>query len=163
MIEYRPFLNTDPPLIAEIWNQQPAFRSQIARMNPDLLEQHIFSKQYFDRDGMFLAVDRSNEQPKPLGFVHAAFSVTDQLNDLDHSIGIVCQLKMAPDDRQQEVGAGLLKLACQYLTDRGSTVAHVGGHFPRAPFYLGAIRRQPNPGRDGTRPSNTRRVSGRRL
>ena len=86
MIEYRPFLNTDPPLISDIWNQQPAFRSQISRMNPDLLEQHIFSKQYFDRLGMFLAVDNSGDHPKPLGFAHASFSVTDQLDDLDLSL-----------------------------------------------------------------------------
>jgi ribosomal protein S18 acetylase RimI-like enzyme len=137
VIEYRSFLNTDPPLVAEIWNQQPTFRSQISRMNPELLEQHIFSKQYFDRHGMFLAVDRSGDQPKPLGFVHASFSVNEQLDDLDHSTGIVCQLKMVPNDRQQEVAAGLLNHACQYLTRQGATIAHVGGHFPRSPFYLG--------------------------
>ena len=137
MIEYRPFLNTDPPLISDIWNQQPAFRSQISRMNPDLLEQHIFSKQYFDRLGMFLAVDNSGDHPKPLGFAHASFSVTDQLDDLDRSVGIVCQLKTVQGDHQQEVSAGLLNHACQYLTARGATVAHVGGHFPRSPFYLG--------------------------
>lgn len=137
MIEYRPFLNTDPPLIADIWNQQPAFRSQISRMTPDLLEQHIFSKQYFDREGMFLAIDRSAGQPKPLGFVHASFSVNDTLDDLDRSVGIVCQLKTITDERQSEVAAGLLDHACKYLAGQGATEVHVGGHFPRAPFYLG--------------------------
>ncbi len=137
MIEYRPFLNTDPPLIVEIWNRQPPIRSQVAMVTPDLLEYHVFSKQYFDRAGMFLAIDNSGDKPTPLGFVHAGFSVNAKLDDLNHSIGIICQLKTIESENQREVGSELLRLACKYLSTRGATEVHVGSDFPNAPFYLG--------------------------
>ena len=137
MIEYRPFLNTDPPLVVEIWNRQPRIRSQVARVTSNTLERHVFSKQYFDHQGMFLAIDKSGEQPKPLGFVHASFSVTDELNDINHSVGIISQLKTIEHDRQGEVAAELLRHACEYLSNRGARKVHVGSEFPKAPFYLG--------------------------
>lgn len=137
MIEYRPFLNTDPPAIVDIWNRQPPIRSQVAIITSNLLEQHVFSKQYFDRQGMFLAIDQSGDQPRPLGFVHASFSVTDELNDVKHAVGIISQLKTVEHERQSEVSAELLRLACNYLSDRGATEVHVGSEFPKAPFYLG--------------------------
>ena len=137
MIRYRPFLNTDPGLIVEIWRQQPAFRSQLSAVTRATLEQHIFSKTYFDRCGLIMAVSELDGETKPLGFVHASFAPNEQLSDLDLSCGIVSQLKVVPGEFAEEVGQELLRRAMDYLSRQGASIAHVGSRFPRAPFYLG--------------------------
>ena len=93
MITYRPFLNTDPPLIVEVWKQQAPLRGQVGSLTSDELEKHVFSKPYFDRDGLWLAIDDSGERPRAVGFVHAAFGPHDSRRDISNSLGVICQLK----------------------------------------------------------------------
>ena len=137
MIQYRPFLNTDPTLIVDIWRHQPPFRHQFSALTRSILDQHVFAKTYFDRFGLIVAVTESAGETKPLGFVHAGFAPNDELSDLDLTSGIISQLKVVPGEFADEVGQGLLKNAMEYLKRRGATMAHVGSKFPRAPFYLG--------------------------
>ncbi len=137
MIQYRPFLNTDPTLIVDIWRHQPPFRHQFAALTRSILDQHVFAKTYFDRFGLILAVTESQGETKPLGFVHAGFAPNDELSDLDLTSGIVSQLKVVPGEFSDEVGQGLLKNAMEYLKQRGASIAYIGSKFPRAPFYMG--------------------------
>ena len=57
MIHYRPFLNSDPPALAEIWRSQSPSRALIQLMTPAVLDDLVLSKAYFDRQGLILAVE----------------------------------------------------------------------------------------------------------
>ena len=137
MIQYRPFLNTDPTLIVDIWRHQRPFRSQFSAVTRPLLDQHIFSKTYFDRFGLILAVLESDGETKPLGFVHAGFAPNEELSDLDLTSGVLSQLKVVPGEHADVVGQGLLEKAKEYLQQHGASVASVGSKFPHSPFYMG--------------------------
>ncbi len=137
MIRFRPFLNTDPPLIVEVWRRQHSFRQQLSALTRDVLDRHVFSKTYFDREGFILAIDEQESDITPLGFVHAGFPPNEQLNDLDTTSGIVSQLKVVPGEAAMEVAAGLLKNAEDYLRRHGASRVHVGAKFPFSPFYNG--------------------------
>ena len=137
MIRYRSFLNTDPPLLVDIWRQQAPIRGQVESVTQLNLDHLILSKPYFESAGLILAVDDSSGQSVPLGFVHAGFAPTADLSDIDTSIGIVCQLKVVPGDNAEVIANELLKRACDYLKSRGASRVHAGSSFPHAPFYLG--------------------------
>lgn len=137
MIRYRSFLNTDTPLIVEIWRQQQPFRSQLSVITQAIIDQHVLSKPFFDRHGLIMAVEEVNGVEEPLGFVHAAFAPESNLNDLDTAAGIISLIKVVPGDRAEEVGQKLLQRALEYLKKRGASLVHAGGKFPRSPFYLG--------------------------
>ncbi len=137
MIQYRSFLNTDPPLIERIWRQQKPIRGQVESVTQLNLDHLILSKPYFESAGLILAIDESGDQPLPLGFVHAGFAPTEDLSDIDTKIGIICQLKIVPGNDTEIIASELLKRACEYLKSRGAAQVHAGSHFPFAPFYLG--------------------------
>ncbi len=137
MIQYRSFLNTDPPLLVDIWRHQPPFRGQVSAVSRVVLDHHVFSKPYFDAEGLILAIETSADQRKPLGFVHAGFDANPALSDVDFGVGIISQLKVVPGEQQGEIADGLMRRGLEYLKSRGAQEAHCGSHFPRAPFYLG--------------------------
>ena len=139
-IKYRPFLNTDPPLIARLWRSQPSFRGLHSNLTVDDLEMHIFSKPYFDRMGFIVAEKESDDQtPSELvGFVHAAFGVREDLSDLNRSIGVVSQLRVDENAAESDsIQDQLLAMAQSYLSNSGAQEIWFGGKFPQAPFYLG--------------------------
>lgn len=137
MIQYRSFLNTSPPLIEEIWRQQPPIRGQVESLTRATLDAQIFSKPYFESGGLIIAIDESGDQPVPLGFVHAGFAPNDDLSDLDKSIGIISQLKVVETPKSKEVANELLTRAWGYLAQSGAKDVQAGSMFPFAPFYLG--------------------------
>ena len=137
MIQYRSFLNTDPPLLVEIWRQQAPIRGQVESVTQLNLDNLILAKPYFESAGLILAVEDSDGKSVPLGFVHAGFSPTADLSDVDTSVGIICQLKIVPGNDSQTIANELLKRACESLKSRGAQRVHVGSNFPYAPFYLG--------------------------
>jgi len=137
-IQYRPFFNTDPPLISALWRSQKVFRGLHSNLTVADLELHVFSKPYFDRDG-FLVAERTNGngQTEVLGFVHAAFDVRPDLSDLNRQSGVISQLRVAACEQQQEIEDKLLALADSYLAANGANEVWFGSRFPQAPFYLG--------------------------
>ncbi|MFT5300446.1 MAG: ribosomal protein S18 acetylase RimI-like enzyme [Mariniblastus sp.] len=132
---YRSFLNTDPPLIVDIWRRQAPIRSQVSAVTRGILDHHVFSKPYFDAAGLILAFADDGETP--LGFVHAGFDVNSELSDLNKSVGIISQLKVIAGDDSSHVANGLVAQAIKYLTTRGCQEVYCGSRFPNAPFYLG--------------------------
>lgn len=135
MPEYRTFLNTDPPNVVKIWQQQPPMPGQIETLTTVQCENNIFSKPYFDPAGFILAFDDDGETP--VGFTHAGFSKNEHGDDLDYSQGIVSMLKVVDGPQADEIADELLRLACDYLKAKGATTVHAGNHFPHAPFYRG--------------------------
>ena len=71
VITFRHFKNTDPPALADVWNESHPARSAYPLRTPGLLERWIFSKPYFDPDGLIVATD--DESNKVVGYVLAGF------------------------------------------------------------------------------------------
>ena len=102
-------------------------------VSPDLLEQLIFAKLYFDYAGLILAF----QDDLPVGFAHAAFGPNEQQNAISFDLGVTSIVVVRPDCAEAEVAAGLLEQCEQYLRGRGAKVLYGGGIQPLNPFYLG--------------------------
>jgi len=133
LITFRPFLNTDPPRIVEIWNSQQRFRGRAAALTTTVLEDLVLSKPYFDRQGFITAV----EADRPIGFVHAAFGPDASGSTLATEHGVICRVMVEPRDDQQELRKRLLDIGETYLREHGCKTIHAGGFAPNDPFYLG--------------------------
>jgi len=106
-------------------------------MTTALLEQHVFSKLYFDHEGLIVADDGQ----RLLGFVHAGFGVEENEARLDHELGVTCLLMTLPDHRlgdvaHHQLGAELIQRSEAYLRSRGAKVLYAGGIQPLNPFYF---------------------------
>ena len=106
-------------------------------MTAALLEERVFSKLYFEHEGLIVADDGE----RLLGFAHAGFGVSDKSNQLDTDLGVTCVLMTLPDDRlgnitQAKVGAELLEHSEAFLRKRGAKVLYAGGIQPLNPFYF---------------------------
>lgn len=133
MIEYRSFRNSDPPLIAAIWNCQLPLRGRIPRVRPNFLAEHIFGKPYFDRNGFILATFEG----QPVGFAHASFGPAADQDELNHQAGVVSCLMTVDHPRSAEIADGLLAHSEAYLASRGASQVTAFGYRELCPFYLG--------------------------
>jgi ribosomal protein S18 acetylase RimI-like enzyme len=133
VFHFRPFRNSDPPYIAEIWRDQPAQRGVMQPVTSGILEQLVFSKPYFDPQGLIVALS----DDKPIGFVHAGFGSNDEHTDIDTSMGTTYQLMLRADRRNEGLANELLGRAEEYLRSRGAKVLYGGGIRPMNAFYLG--------------------------
>jgi len=102
-------------------------------LTPRLLEELVFARPYFDREGLIVAVDGE----RPVGFVHAGFGASDELAALDKSLGTTCQLLVAPHEERAQIQTELLRASETYLASRGVQQLFGGAAFPVNPFYLG--------------------------
>jgi GNAT superfamily N-acetyltransferase len=133
LIHYRPFRNTDPPALAEIWRSQPPLARLAQPMSAALWEQCVLSKVYFDPEGLIVATDGA----RPVGFVHAGFGPNEERDCLDCRRGVVGRLFVAPHAERGVIMGELLAAAENYLTRRGACEALAGSVDHRGPFYLG--------------------------
>lgn len=133
MISYRVFQNTDPPALADIWRSQPVEHGRLQQMTAALLEQFVFSKPYFDRQGVIVAVD----DERPVGFAHAAFGPSDDEQSVSKQFGLICLVMVRPEYQRQGIGGELLARSEDYLRQRGAEVIYGGGIAPMNGFYLG--------------------------
>lgn len=134
MLSFRPFQNTDPPRIVELWRSQRGQSGLLQPVSVDLLEQYLFGKLYFDYRGMILAFD----DDRPVGFAHAGFGPAETDFHLDHRLGVTCLVVVRPDwPDVPGVAAALLQRCEQYLRACGAEVLYGGGIQPLNPFYLG--------------------------
>ena len=130
---FRPFRNSDPPWIAEIWRDQPPQRGLAQPVTAAILEQLVFSKPYFDPEGLIMLL--SDE--RPIGFVHAGFGANDEQSGLTTDVGTTYQLMLRADRRNDALADELLAQSEEYLRDRGAKVIYAGGIRPLNAFYLG--------------------------
>ena len=133
MIDYRPFRNTDPPAICEIWRNHPPLRAIYRPLTPSVLEATVLSRPYFDRDGFIVATENGH----PIGFAHAGFSVNSDGSGLDNHRGTTCMLMLAQPQQQGDVAAELLRRSEDYLRQRGAQNLYGGGTQSIAPYYQG--------------------------
>ena len=142
MVEYRCFLNTDAPLLVDLWSRLAKVEGLVEFADYAIFERYIFAKQYFDRDGLIVAI----ENERLVGFAHAGFSPDDSLASLDTSRGIITQLRLDPSVSDIGVSQQLLKMATDYCRSRGASIVHAGSDFPHSPFYLGFYGGSRHPG-----------------
>lgn len=130
---YRPFRNTDPPALAEIWRSCADCRGLVQPMSAALFEQHVLNKTYFEREGLLLAV----EDGLPVGFVHAGFGPNDEESALSTELGVTSLLVVHPQAQGRGIEEELLARSEQYLISRGARVLYGGSIRPLNPFYVG--------------------------
>jgi ribosomal protein S18 acetylase RimI-like enzyme len=132
----RPFRNTDPPALADLWNRAlPAF-GVVRPLNAHELDALVFARVGFDREG-FLVAERDGV---PVGFAHAGFGPAQPegpSHRLDATLGTIAMLAVAPGVDDPELEAGLVAGAEAHLRARGAQVLYAGGQDPLNPFYWG--------------------------
>src|SRR6476660_7962176 len=130
---FRPFRNSDPQQLAEIWRDQPSQRGLMQPMTAGLLEQFVFAKPYFDPAGLIVAT----HDEVPIGFAHAGFGPNDEKTAVKKELGTTYLLMLRGDHRNTELADELLLFAESYLREQGSQVIYAGGIRPLDGFYLG--------------------------
>jgi GNAT superfamily N-acetyltransferase len=133
LIRYRPFENRDPPGLAEIWRTQRPIRGRIQAVTPQLIEEHVLAKPWFDRHGLIVACDGV----RPVGFIHAGFGADCAQSQVQCSEGTTCLLLVAPHEDRPAIAQELLAASEDYLSRRGAQQLYAGSQFPLNPFYLG--------------------------
>jgi ribosomal protein S18 acetylase RimI-like enzyme len=136
VISFRRFKNTDPPALADVWNESHPARSAYPIRTPAVLERWIFSKPYFDPDGLIVAVDDASDN-KVIGYVLAGFGPNEELSALDYSQGVICSLGVRPSVQRGGVARDLVGKAEEYLTARGATTLRAGPRWPYCPYGFG--------------------------
>lgn len=142
MLTFRTFRNSDPPVLSALWRTQDGQPGLWQPASPDLLEQFIFSRLYFDYGGLLLAF----EDDRPVGFAHAGFGPNSEKDRISPDIGVTCVVLVRPDCDRQTVAAALLERSEAYLRQRGAAVLYGGGASPFNPFYLGLYGGSDSPG-----------------
>jgi GNAT superfamily N-acetyltransferase len=133
MIAYRCFRNDDPPRLADVWRTAELGPCGFQPMTSAWLETGVFSKPYFDRAGLQVAIDGE----RVVGFAHAAFGPNADQTTIDTSVGTTMLVVTVPHDRQEEIADGLLARSEDYLRRHGARTI-MGGGAPRlGGFYLG--------------------------
>jgi GNAT superfamily N-acetyltransferase len=133
MLTYRTFRNADPPVLASLWRSRAGQPGLLQPVSPDLFEQLVFAKLYFDYRGLFLACDDG----QPVGFAHAGFGPNAEHDWISTEAGVVCVLLVRPEYAESEAAAGLLGCCEEYLRGRGAKTIYGGGLYPFNPFYVG--------------------------
>lgn len=133
MIEFRCFRNDDPPRLADVWRSADLGPMAMQPMTSALLEAAVFSKPYFDRAGLIVAIDDG----RAVGFAHAAFGPGPDQAGIDTATGTTLLVVSVPHEGQAAVEDGLLARAEDYLRSRGARAVYGGGSAAMRSFYLG--------------------------
>jgi GNAT superfamily N-acetyltransferase len=133
MLTFRTFRNSDPPVLTALWRSRAGQPGLLQPVSPDVLEQLIFAKLYFDYGGLFLACDDG----QPVGFAHAGFGPNADESWTSTDAGVTCVVLVRPGCAEADVAAGLLDRCEEYLRCRGAKVLFGGGLYPLNPFYIG--------------------------
>ncbi|MBA4186834.1 MAG: GNAT family N-acetyltransferase [Planctomycetaceae bacterium] len=136
MISFRRFRNNDPPALADVWNESHPSRSAYPLRTPALLDRWVFSKPYFDPEGLIVAVDDADDG-KVLGYTLAGFGPNESLSKLDKTNGVICSVAIRPGERRHGIAHNLVRKAEEYLTARGATTLRAGPRWPYCPFGFG--------------------------
>ena len=133
MIEFRCFRNDDPPRLADVWRSADLGPAAMQPMTSALLEVAVFSKPYFDRQGLIVALDGE----RAVGFAHAAFGPSADRSGIDQTVGTTLLVAVVPHADHDAIGHGLLARCEAYLQDRGAMTLLGGGSADMRSFYLG--------------------------
>jgi GNAT superfamily N-acetyltransferase len=142
VIHYRSFCNTDPPHLANVWNESFTARGSVVLRSSTLLEYFLFSKAYFDPQGLIVAADGD----RLVGFSLAGFGPSADGGRLDRTSGVLCILGVIPSHRKQGIGGELAARAEDYLRRHGARTLYAGPMAPLNPFTFGLYGGSQSPG-----------------
>lgn len=144
-MQYRPFRNSDPPALTQVWNEAMAnSRGAFPLRSPAPLDRWIMSKPYFDPNALIVAADPEQDN-KPVGFALSGFGPRDDRAGLD-SGGVVCAVVVRPSHRRRGIGRELLRRSEEYLFSHGADVVVVGSQRPYNPYLFGLYGGANSPG-----------------
>jgi GNAT superfamily N-acetyltransferase len=112
---------------------------------PALLERWVFSKPYFDHDGLIVAYDEADNN-RVVGYALAGFAANEELTALDYSHGVICSVAVRPSTTRKHIGAELVKKCEEYLRARGAKLLRAGPAWPHCPFGFGLYGGTNSPG-----------------
>jgi GNAT superfamily N-acetyltransferase len=133
MIEFRCFRNDDPPRLADAWRGADLGPAAVQPMTSALLETCVFSKPYFERAGLIVALDDG----RAVAFAHAGFGPDASSSALDTTVGTTMLVVAVPHEQREAITAGLLARCEEYLRARGARTILGGGGPRRGGFYFG--------------------------
>jgi ribosomal protein S18 acetylase RimI-like enzyme len=143
-MQYRPFRNTDPPALAEVWNESLTGRGAYQLRTPVPLDRWLLSKPYFTSDALIVAVDPEQEN-KVVGFALCGFGPCEDRTAQDTG-GVVCCVLVRPSHRRRGIGRELLRRSEQWLLDQHADVVVVGSQRPYNPYLFGLYGGANSPG-----------------
>ena len=133
MIEYRPFRNSDPPKLVDVWHASQLGRGAAAGFSSDALDCVNLAQPYFDPRGLIVAVEGGDMA----GFVHAGFGCNAVESDLSFDTGVICVIMVQPRFRRRGIGRELVLRAESYLRHSGATTILAGPSKGLDPFFYG--------------------------
>ena len=144
-MQYRPFRNTDPPVLTDVWNEATAAsRGAYPLRSAAAWDRWVLSKPYFDPAGLIVATDEA-DGGKAVGFALSGFGPTDDRGGQDRG-GVVCAVVVRPGHRRRGIGKELLRRSEEYLAARGADVIVIGSQRPYNPFLFGLYGGANSPG-----------------
>lgn len=144
-MHYRPFRNSDPPALMEVWNEGMAgSRGAFPLRSPAPFDRWLFPKPYFDPAALIVATDPA-ENDRIVGFSLGGFGPREDRSGQDTG-GVVCAVIVRPTHRRRGIGRELLRRGEQYLLDRGADVVVVGSQRPYNPYLFGLYGGANSPG-----------------
>lgn len=132
-VDYRPFRNTDPPQLVELWNRAGLGRGAADGLTAEAFEHVNFATPYFDPHGLIVACEGNEIH----GFVHAGFGPDEDETGLVQDPGVICAVVVKPASRRQGIGRELVRRAEAYLQNGGARTFLAGPAPPHDPFYVG--------------------------
>lgn len=133
LIEYRAFRNGDSPQLADIWCSQRPRRGLMQPMSAATFESIVLAKPMFERSGLIVAA----EGGKAVGFAHAGFGPTSDLQRLATETGIISMLMTRGLQLDIDVAETLLARCEDYLRQRGARTIYAGATHHLDAFYVG--------------------------
>jgi ribosomal protein S18 acetylase RimI-like enzyme len=142
VVHCRSFRNTDPPALADTWNESFTGRGEVRLRHSSPLENYVFSKPYFDPGGFLLAL----ENDTVVGFGHAGFGPNAERSAPSPADGVICAIGVRPACRRKGIGSELLGRLENYATQKGAQTLYAGPMSPWNPFYFGLYGGSETPG-----------------
>ena len=133
MIEYRHFLNGDPPQLVRLWHAAELGRGAAVAFTTDAFEYLVFCQPYFDHHGLIVACENN----QIIGAIHVGFGCVPDESALSHEIAVICLVMVHPEYRRQGIGRELVARAEQFARASGATTLQAGGSRHLDPFYHG--------------------------
>jgi ribosomal protein S18 acetylase RimI-like enzyme len=133
---FRPFRNTDPPALVDIWNRSMPGRHVVCPLVVHDWDAMVAGKPHFDPAGLVVA----ERDGRVVGFAHAGFGPLEPdgpSHRLDTSLGTIAMFGVEPGIDDEVIDRGLVLEAERYLRRRGASVIYAGGRHPLDPFYWG--------------------------
>jgi hypothetical protein len=125
MIKIRPFLNTDPPALAEVINRCCKIESLVSA---SLLEHAVFSKICFTHDRLLIATDSQ----RLVGFVHLGSATSDNPESSTLTIS-----NLLFDEGDVPTAIALVEAASSFARNKGFSALRIGSSPENAEYYNG--------------------------